>query len=63
MIHATIGSTRPKMCWKDIIKTEMDYLSIIATGLQYTLFDEFPSREEWDEYLKGKEKSNESNHS
>ena len=55
MIHATVPTKRVKMQWQDLVKTEMDYKSIVATGLEYVLFDSFPSEEEFDEYLKEKE--------
>lgn len=59
MIHASTGTSRPKMKWEDIVKTEMDYLSIVATGLEHVLFDEFPSKEEFYQYLSEKEKGDE----
>lgn len=55
MIHASTQQARPKMQWQDLVKTEMDYKSIVATGLEYVLFDSFPSEEEFKEYLKEKE--------
>lgn len=61
MIHASTQQARPKMHWKDLVKTEMDYKSIVATGLEYVLFDSFPSEQEFSEYLK--EKEVEPNHS
>lgn len=51
MIHASTQQARPKMQWQDLVKTEMDYKSIVATGLEYVLFDSFPSEEEFSEYL------------
>lgn len=54
MIHASTQQARPKMKWQDLVKTEMDYKSVIATGLEYVLFDSFPSEEEFKEYLKEK---------
>lgn len=55
MIHASTQSARPKMKWQDLVKTEMDYKSVIATGLGHVLFDSFPSEEEFKQYLKEKE--------
>lgn len=55
MIHASTQQPRPKMQWQDLVKTEMDYKSIVATGLEYVLFDSFPSEEEFSEYLKERE--------
>lgn len=55
MIHASTQTARPKMQWKDLVKTEMDYKSVVATGLGHVLFDSFPSEEEFKEYLKEKE--------
>lgn len=55
MIHASTQTARPKMQWQDLVKTEMDYKSIVATGLEYVLFDSFPSEEEFKEYLESKE--------
>lgn len=55
MIHASTQQARPKMKWQDLVKTEMDYKSIVATGLGHVLFDSFPSEEEFYEYLSGKE--------
>lgn len=55
MIHATVPTKRVKMQWQDLVKTEMDYKSIVATGLENVLFDSFPSKEEFKEYLKEKE--------
>lgn len=60
-IHATVPTERVKMKWQDLVHTEMDYKSIIATGLEYVLFDSFPSEDEFKEYLK--EKEVEPNHS
>ena len=51
MIHASTQTARPKMQWQDLVNTEMDYKSIIATGLEYVLFDSFPSEEEFKQYL------------
>lgn len=48
---ATVPTGRVKMQWQDLVKTEMDYKSIVATGLEYVLFDSFPSEEEFKEYL------------
>lgn len=55
MIIATVPTKRAKMKWQDLVKTEMDYKSIVATGLEHVLFDSFPSEEEFYEYLSGKE--------
>jgi hypothetical protein len=55
MIHASTQSARPKMKWQDLVKTEMDYKSVVATGLGHVLFDSFPSEEEFKQYLKEKE--------
>lgn len=55
MITATVLTQRVKMKWQDLVKTEMDYKSVVATGLGHVLFDSFPSEEEFDEYLKEKE--------
>lgn len=55
MITATVPTQRVKMKWQDLVKTEMDYKSIVATGLGHVLFDSFPSEEEFHEYLSGKE--------
>lgn len=54
MIHASTQTARPKLHWTEVVKTEMDYKSIVATGLEYVLFDSFPSEEEFSEYLKEK---------
>lgn len=51
MITATVPTERVKMKWQDLVHTEMDYKSIVATGLEYVLFDAFPSEEEFKEYL------------
>ena len=51
MITATVPTERVKMKWQDLVHTEMDYKSIVATGLEYVLFDSFPSEEEFKEYL------------
>lgn len=48
---ATVPTERAKMKWQDLVRTEMDYKSIVATGLEYVLFDSFPSEEEFKEYL------------
>ena len=56
MIHASTQTARPKMLWTDLVKTEMDYKSVVATGLEWVLFDEWPSEEEFQEYLNSKEK-------
>lgn len=55
MIHASTQTARPKMRWQDLVKTEMDYKSVIATGLEFVLFDEWPTPQEFDEYLKERE--------
>lgn len=55
MIHASTQTARPKLHWTEVVKTEMDYKSIVATGLEFVLFDSFPSEEEFYEYLSGKE--------
>ena len=55
MIHASTQQARPKMKWQDLVKTEMDYKSVVATGLGHVLFDSFPSEEEFKQYLKDKE--------
>lgn len=54
MIYAHVPTQRVKMKWQDLVKTEMDYKSIVATGLGHVLFDSFPSEEEFKEYLKEK---------
>lgn len=51
MIHASTQTARPKLHWAEVVKTEMDYKSIVATGLEYVLFDSFPSEVEFSEYL------------
>ena len=51
MLVATVPTKRVKMQWQDLVKTEMDYKSIVATGLEYVLFDSFPSDVEFSEYL------------
>lgn len=56
MIHASTQTARPKLHWTEVVKTEMDYKSIVATGLEFVLFDSFPSEEEFSEYLESKEK-------
>lgn len=56
---ATVPTKRVKMQWQDLVKTEMDYKSIVATGLEYVLFDSFPSEEEFKEYLNNKESASE----
>lgn len=56
---ATVPTKRVKMQWKDLVKTEMDYKSIVATGLGYVLFSSFPSEEEFKEYLNNKESASE----
>ncbi len=48
---ATVPTKRIKMQWQDLVKSEMDYKSIVATGLENVLFDSFPSEEEFKEYL------------
>lgn len=48
---AHVPTSRVKMQWQDLVKTEMDYKSIVATGLGNVLFDSFPSEEEFSEYL------------
>lgn len=55
MIHASTQTARPKLHWTEVVKTEMDYKSIVATGLGHVLFDSFPSEEEFKQYLKEKE--------
>lgn len=55
MIHASTQQPRPKMHWKDLVKTEMDYKSVVATGMEYVLFASFPTPQEFEEYLKEKE--------
>lgn len=56
MIHASTQTARPKLHWAELVKTEVDYKSIVATGLGHVLFDSFPSEEEFKQYLKDKEK-------
>lgn len=51
MIHASTQQVRPKMHWKDLVKTEMDYKSVVATGMEFVLFDSFPTPQEFEEYL------------
>lgn len=51
---AAVPTERIKMQWQDLVKTEMDYKSIVATGLENVLFDSFPSEEEFKEYLESK---------
>lgn len=58
MIYATVPTKRAKMKWQDLVKTEMDYKSIVATGLGHVLFDSFPSEEEFEQYLKEKGEKN-----
>ena len=57
-LFATVPTKRVKMQWQNLVKTEMDYKSIVATGLEYVLFDSFPSEEEFSEYLKEKGENN-----
>lgn len=51
MLVATVPTKRVKMQWQDLVKTEMDYKSVVATGMGYVLFDSFPTPEEFEEYL------------
>lgn len=55
MIHASTQTARPKLHWTEVVKTEVDYKSIVATGLGHVLFDSFPSEEEFKQYLKEKD--------
>lgn len=53
MIHAHVPTERPKLSWKDVIKSKEDYQKMIATGLFWVYFD--GCEEEIKEWLKQKE--------
>lgn len=54
---AHVPTERGKLVWQDIIKTEEDYDTIMASGLAYVYFPDIPNWVEFKQYLKDKEKS------
>lgn len=58
MIHASTQQARPKLKWEDVIKTDEDYATIMASGLAYVYFPDIPNWVEFKQYLKDKEKIN-----
>lgn len=56
MIHASTQQARPKLKWEDVIKTDEDYDTIMASGLAYVYFPDIPNWVEFKQYLKDKEK-------
>lgn len=55
MIHASTGTQRPKANWKDYVFTKEDYSKVVASGLCWVVFPDFPTPQEFEEYLKEKE--------
>lgn len=55
MIHASTQSTRPKADWKDYVFTKEDYSKVVASGMAWVVFADWPTPQEFDEYLKEKE--------
>lgn len=55
MITAIVPTDRPKLNWKDVIKTDEDYDTIMASGLAYVYFPDIPNWVEFKQYLKEKE--------
>lgn len=52
MIHASTQSTRPKANWKDYVFTKEDYSKVVASGMCCVVFPDWPTPQEFDEYLK-----------
>lgn len=57
MITASVPTDRPKLKWQDVILTDEDYDTIMASGLAYVYFPDIPNWVEFKQYLKDKEKS------
>lgn len=58
MITATVPTQRPRLDWKDVIKSKEDYDKVAKTGMMYVYFPDI-SWKEVEEYL-NKEKEVES---
>lgn len=50
MIHAHVPTNRPKLVWKDIIKSKEDYTNLAKSGMMYVYFPDI-SWKEVEEYL------------
>lgn len=38
MIHGYVPTNRPKLVWKDIIKSKEDYTNLAKSGMMYVYF-------------------------
>lgn len=54
MIHASTQQARPKPSWKDYVFTKEDYSKVVASGMAWVVFPDWPTPQEFDEYLKEK---------
>lgn len=54
MIHAHVPTARPRLSWKDYVQTKDDYSKVVASGMCWVIFPDWPTPEEFDEYLKEK---------
>jgi hypothetical protein len=54
-LYATVPTNRPRLTWQDHIGSVKSYKAILSTGMAFTLFSDFPTEEEFKEYLKSKE--------
>lgn len=52
MIHASTQTDRPKANWKDYVFTKEDYSKVVASGMAWVVFPDWPTPQEFDEYLK-----------
>lgn len=57
MITGSVPTDRPKLKWQDVILTDEDYDTVMASGLAYVYFPDIPNWVEFKQYLKDKEKS------
>lgn len=56
MIVADVPSkSRPKLSWKEVLNSREDYKKAEDTGMAHVWWKDFPTPQEFDEYLKENE--------
>lgn len=48
---AHVPTERGKLTWQEIVKTKEDYRLAFSSGMAYVWWEDFPSIEEFEEYL------------
>ena len=55
-LYTTVPTIRPLYHWQDLVKTEEGYNKVFKSGMAYVWFPNWPTMQEFKEYLKNKEK-------